>query len=121
MVGAAAFRFAGRSTFPGVGLTGVTEAGAWRYAFAYAITACHYPNLIEQAQSIGENEACRVLAQAYLCSVGAARQADIRKLFGWRPAAVERTVNALLHSGVVQRVNVEKEQGEWLALSELLQ
>jgi len=98
---------------------GVTESGAWHYAFAYDIVARHYPELPDQAHYISENQASLKLAETYLRSVGAARSGDLRKLFGWRPEALERVVKALLQSGAAHYVQVEKQKGDWLAWKEL--
>jgi hypothetical protein len=62
---------------------GVTQAGAWHYAYAYDLTARHFPELPDAAHPIAEITAQRTLLAAYLRSVGAARPADVRKLFGW--------------------------------------
>lgn len=100
---------------------GVTDAGAWHYAYAYDIVARHYPDLPAQAAEIREREARRKLAEVYLRAVGAAQSGDFRKLFGWRPATLEYTLNALVEAGVARRgVEVEKKRGEWVALAELL-
>jgi hypothetical protein len=99
----------------------VTQSGAWRYAFAYDIVARHYPQLPQQAEAISERSARRKLAECYLRSVGAALAGDVRKLFGWRPAAVEHTLNALAEAGVIQRgVRLEGRSGEWVVLKDLL-
>src|SRR5204862_1215453 len=47
---------------------GVAQAGAWKYAFIYEITAQHYPDLPEQARGIGEAEAREKLAELYFRS-----------------------------------------------------
>jgi hypothetical protein len=50
---------------------GVTESGAWRYAFAYDLVTRHYPELPEQARPITERQAARW--PIYFSSLGAAR------------------------------------------------
>ena len=98
----------------------VTEAGAWHYAFAYDIVARHYPELPEQAHAIGERQAQRTLAELYFRSVGAASVGDVAKLFGWRAAVAQHTVNDLVKAGILMdNVEVEKQAGVWLALVEL--
>ena len=62
---------------------GVAAVGAWKYAFIYDLVARHFPEIIEQAHPITESEARRNLASTYLKSVGAARQADVARMFGW--------------------------------------
>jgi len=99
---------------------GVTDAGAWHYAFAYDILPRRYPELLEQAQAVQENEARRRLAEAYFRSIGAAQLRDLVKLFGWRPPDAERAVQSLVESGVLRRgLEVPDQPGEWMALAEL--
>jgi hypothetical protein len=99
----------------------VTEAGAWHYAFAYEIVSRHYPDLETLAHPISEKEARQKLAKLYFLSVGAARPGDLRKLFGWRPAAVERVINDLVGNGVLKRdLGLENSSGEFVALAELM-
>lgn len=100
---------------------GVTQSGAWRYAFAYDIVARHYPQLPQQAEIISERAARRKLAECYLRSVGAFQVKDVGKLFGWRQAAVEHTLFALEEAGMVKRgEQIEGKPGEWIVLEELL-
>ncbi|MDO9129589.1 MAG: crosslink repair DNA glycosylase YcaQ family protein, partial [Anaerolineales bacterium] len=58
---------------------GIAEAGAWRYAYRYDLTARHFPDLPEQARTIGEAAARGKLAELYLRSVGAATVRDVTK------------------------------------------
>jgi hypothetical protein len=100
---------------------GVTDAGAWHYAFAYDIVTRHYPELPDLAQKIGEAAARRKLACLYLYSLGAVPIADLTRLFGWRPAQTERAVNELLEAGEVRRgILVEGRKGEWAAVRSLI-
>ncbi len=100
---------------------GIAEAGAWRYAFRYEITARHMPELPEQARSIGEAEARRKLVQLYLASVGAAQIRDVVRLFGWLPELAQRTVAWLAQNGIVKDgLSHAQMSGEWLALPELV-
>ena len=99
----------------------VTQSGAWRYAFAYDIVARHYPDLPAQAQAIGENEARNALAFAYLRSVGACRRRDLARLFGWRPAEIDRVVGSLAQTGQAHiDVALDNQAGQWIVLAELL-
>lgn len=99
---------------------GVTQSGAWHYAFAYDIVARHYPELSDQAHAIREDEARQNLAQAYLRSLGAAQLRDLVKLFGWRPMDAARAVDALAQAGwLLKGCKLEGQPGEWLALAEL--
>jgi hypothetical protein len=100
---------------------GVSQAGAWRYAFIYDLVHRHHPELVEQARFIGELQARRELARLYLRSVGAARASDLVRLFGWTMAEVERAVGALVESGELHRgLEIEGQAGEWMAIRECL-
>jgi DNA glycosylase AlkZ-like len=100
---------------------GIAEAGAWRYAFRYEITARHMPELPEQARSIGEAEARRKLAQLYLASIGAAQIREVVRLFGWLPELAQRTVAWLAQNGIVKDgISHPNVSGEWMALPELV-
>jgi hypothetical protein len=99
---------------------GVTQAGAWHYAFAYDIVARHYPEIPERAQQIKERQARQELALLYFRSVGAARLQDVTKLFGWRLPVAERAVNSLVEAGVLRRgLELDGQRGEWIALAEI--
>jgi hypothetical protein len=99
---------------------GVTQSGAWHYAFAYDIVARHYPELSDQAHELSENEARQRLAAAHLRSLGAAPLREVVKLFGWRSVEAERAMNALAQTGwLLKDCQVKGQTGEWLALAEL--
>jgi hypothetical protein len=100
---------------------GVAQAGSWNYAFIYAITAYHYPDLPEKARGISEAQAREKLLRLYFQSVGAAQARDVEKLFGWGREVTQRAVKRLLDSGqILSGVRLENQAGEWLALSELV-
>ncbi len=100
---------------------GVAQAGSWNYAFIYAITAYHYPDLPEKARSIGEAQAREKLLTLYFQSVGAAQMRDVEKLFGWGREVTQRAVKRLVDGGqITSGVRLEKQAGEWLALSSML-
>ena len=99
---------------------GVTQAGAWRYAFAYDLVARHFPELPEQARPISERQARQELARLYFNSLGAARLEDLVKLFGWTRTQAERAVTALVDTNLLQRnLELENQAGEWIAIREL--
>jgi hypothetical protein len=95
---------------------GVSEAGAWKYAFIYDLIHRHYPDLISRARGITEHEARRRLAEVYLQSVGAIPMKEVGRLFGWKPDICERVVQALVNQNVlVPRLTMENTGGEWVA------
>ena len=99
---------------------GVTEAGAWHYAFSYDVVARHYPELLEQARYIGELDACRKLTELYFRSVGAAQLRDLTRLFGWKPDQARKTLEYWQQKGLLQGgLSFEKHPGEWFALAEM--
>ncbi len=98
----------------------VTDAGAWHYAFAYDITARHYPEIIDQTRFITERQAQVKLSELYFRSVGAARLGDLGKMFGWPTDQARGAIEALVQSNTLCRgVEVENHPGEWIALAEL--
>jgi uncharacterized protein YcaQ len=100
---------------------GIAEAGAWNYAFIYEMVHRHYPDLPEQARGIRQGEARRHLAEQYFHSVGAAREGDVAKLFGWSKNDLQATLETLVGSGVVSMgIQLEEAAGEWYALPDLL-
>ncbi|MBI1792756.1 MAG: winged helix DNA-binding domain-containing protein [Chloroflexi bacterium] len=96
---------------------GVAEAGAWKYAFIYQITARHYPDLPEKARVITESQARTKLLELYFESVGAAQARDVNKLFGWGNDLSARAITKLMESGKLKLAEHPKQKGEWLALS----
>lgn len=99
---------------------GVTQAGAWHYAFAYDVTHRQYPELIEQTRFITEEQAREVLAALYLRSVGAAQERDFSRLFGWPGIQVMRIIPRLVTNHKAEWVNFEGQKAEYLALPEFL-
>lgn len=100
---------------------GVAQAGSWNYAFIYAITAYHYPDLPEKARGIGESQAREKLLLLYFQSVGAAQARDVEKIFGWGREVTQRAVKRLREGGqILSGVRLENQAGEWLVLSSML-
>jgi hypothetical protein len=78
---------------------GIAEAGAWRYSFIYDLVHRYYPELPEEARTIGHREARETLMDLYFTSVGAATVSDVRKIFQWPPDNVNRTLENMTASG----------------------
>ena len=98
---------------------GVAEAGAWKYAFIYEITARYYTDLPDRARSISESDARRKLLDLYFDSVGAAQIGDVKKLFGWSEELTRRALAGLASTGKLKTVAHPKQTGEWWALAAL--
>ena len=99
---------------------GVAEAGAWKYAFIYEIVPRHYPDLPEQARHIGEGEARTKLMELYFSSVGAAREGDAAKLFGWPKELLTRTIHGLVEKRMLVESEHPNEKGKWFAVTEIV-
>ena len=100
---------------------GIAEAGAWRYAFIYDITARYMPELPETARAVGEAEARRKLVELYFHSLGAAKIRDAAKLFSWPPELAARAVARLVQESFLRDgVTHPQMAGEWLALAGLV-
>ncbi len=72
---------------------GIAEAGAWKYAFRYEITARHMPELPEKARPIGEAEARQKLVELYPGLGWGGQLRESIRLFGWPPELAQRTVD----------------------------
>jgi len=99
---------------------GISDAGAWHYAFIYDLVNRHYPEIPEEARFIKEKEAHQKLLELYFRSVGITQKHEISKLFGWRQKELETALTSLLLSNVVvDQVEIENESGEWVCLQEI--
>lgn len=100
---------------------GVADVGAWGYAYVYDLTHRHYPWLIEKSGSIKESQARQKLIEVYFRSVGISNPASLSKLFHWRPLDIDRSLQSLKASGVLQDgIKVEGKQDEMWVLKHLL-
>jgi hypothetical protein len=100
---------------------GISDAGAWRYAFIYDLTHRHYPELIDNARFIKENDARHKLIELYFRSVGAAEKRGVMKLFGWKKEVTESTIAFLVENGTLKgNLEMEDKTGVWFALPELV-
>jgi hypothetical protein len=101
--------------------TGVSQAGAWKYAFIYDLVHRFYPDLPEKARPIRQTEARRRLAEMYLTSAGAVPVRAIASLFGWMKGDAEDALAALVRDGfAVREVKLPDQPGEWTALNQLV-
>lgn len=99
----------------------VTQAGAWRYAFAYDLVTRRYPETAEAARFIGERQARQKLASTYLQSLGAIQLRDITRLFGWSTDDARRAISDLVQAGEAQDgLHVEEQTGQWIVSTRLL-
>ncbi len=101
--------------------TGISDAGAWRYAFIYDLVHRHYPGLPQQAREIGERQARQKLAGLYVQSVGVAQMQEVVRLFGWRAKDAEHALDALVAAGQLRDdFELEDKPGKWYGLAALM-
>lgn len=99
---------------------GIAEAGAWRYSFIYDLTHRYYPELPEQARPIKRSEARDRLLGSYFEALGAASEAEARKLFQWRKPDLDRSLARLVADGSLQSgCHLEGKEGIYYAVNEL--
>jgi len=100
---------------------GISQAGAWNYAFIYDLVTRHFPTLQDQARLISEREAQQRILLAYLQSVGAASIPKIERLLGWMPGVLQKTLEQLCTDGSVQsELQMDGEKAPYAALSSLV-
>jgi len=100
---------------------GVTDAGAWHYAFAYDLVTRHFPNLVDQARFVQEKQARAHLANLYFLGVGAAQLRDLTRLFGWTIQHATQAVTQLIESRLLQGpLSLQNNPGEWYATQTIL-
>lgn len=86
--------------------TGVAEAGAWNYAFTYDLVSRWFPGLDAQARLWSTAGARRKIVLQYLDNLAAASEGEVKKVLGWPPTILARTIAALSDAGEVEKVEV---------------
>ncbi len=100
--------------------TGISQAGAWRYAFIYDLVNRHFPALINQAQLIDQSAARQKIILTYLISIGAAEERNLTRLFRWRSEDTRRAVDTLVQAGqLLSDADRPDLPGSWLCLPRL--
>jgi len=100
---------------------GISQAGAWKYAFMYDLTSRHFPDLIESSRIVSELQAYRTLVLRYLDSVGAITIAQVARLFKWPLERARLTILDLKNQGSLEYpVEIEDTTGEHLAIPSLV-
>ena len=100
---------------------GISDSGAWRYAFIYDLTHRHYPQVLEAARQIKEWDAHVKLAELFFYSVGASQFKDAVKLLGWHKRDLERAIMRLIDRNILVKTSVTGgTQADWFSLKKLL-
>jgi hypothetical protein len=101
--------------------TGISQVGAWHYAFIYDIITRQFPDLPSRARSISEVSARQQLILQYIEMVGACEERDLIRLFGWDAERLKSDLAALSGEGhLVVGVHLDGLKGEWLGLKHIL-
>jgi hypothetical protein len=100
---------------------GISDAGAWRYAFIYDLVHRYYPEIPAAARHIGERKARQKLTETYFKSVGAAQFRDVSLLFQWPKSETEKAIQQLVSTHkLIPNLKNDQRKGEWFALPELV-
>jgi uncharacterized protein YcaQ len=100
---------------------GTSQSGGWRYSFIYELVHRQYPELVEKARLIQEDEARRELVRLYFLSVGAAARRDVVKIFRWSPSQVDESLENLAAADEIKRgLKIADHPDEWICLPDLL-
>ena len=100
--------------------TGISEAGAWKYAFIYDIVPRHFPDIEERSRSIQIPQARRFLLEKCLLALGLADFSTIKKLFHWKDRDLKRTIQTLQEESALRWSQIELEKTKALILDELM-
>jgi hypothetical protein len=100
---------------------GISQAGAWKYAFIYDLTHRHFPALIEEARQVHEYQASRSLALHCLKSVGVATTSQVSRMFHWPTERTATTLSQLVDLGLLTYpVKLENTGGDHFAIPVLV-
>jgi hypothetical protein len=99
----------------------ISEAGRWHYAFVYELTHRYFPEIVEKARFITENQARQHLLERYLASVGLASAKSMASLFRWTLEKTESSLETLTDKAdKVVPAALEGENGVFYAHKNLL-
>lgn len=99
---------------------GISEAGAWKYAFIYDIVARHFPWIETEAGKISESVARAYLLTRSMVSLGAEETSRIRSLFRWSEIELQRAVIRICEQKTLDLTQTCLEGKPSLFLNELL-
>lgn len=100
----------------------VSQAGAWKYAFVYDLTARHYPDLVDKAHPISEWDARRKIIQNALESLGAARISDLSRIFQWEKSLIERTCESLVErKAILKNISLDESSSDYFCVPQFVE
>jgi hypothetical protein len=100
---------------------GISQAGAWHYAFIYDIPARHFAGLENDARFVSESQACQNLIHSYVRSLGAVQRSDINRIFGWQTIQVDQAVISLEKRGLISlSTSDDHSSDDWVIFPDLI-
>jgi hypothetical protein len=99
---------------------GISEAGAWKYAFIYDIVARHFPWIEARAGEINEPEARAYLLTRFMISMGLEEKSHIRSMFHWSEVELQRAVIRVIDEKMIDLDQIDLDGKPSLAIRELL-
>jgi hypothetical protein len=100
---------------------GISQAGAWKYAFIYDLTHRYYPDLSERSRVIPESTAREFLMLRYFRSMGTGSLRTISGFFNWTIPVTEKAASTLILNGsLVANIEIAEENIPCYSLSEFV-
>jgi len=78
---------------------GISDAGRWHYSYIYGVFHHKFPEAIQIATTISEENARQKIIMTYAESIGSFNEAELRRLFHWNTNFSAKTLNNLIASG----------------------
>jgi len=97
---------------------GISESGPWHYAFIYDLTCRQYPEIVEKARWISDQDARQEILAKYFRAIGYAKREWIRKLFQWNENETISALEKLIQLEYIKKHNLPELDGEWFILTE---
>ena len=72
--------------------TGVSEAGAWHYAFVYDVLHRWLPDVVQTAREISRSQARRMIAHQHRLNTIVCSPREMARLFGWSVSDAEQAL-----------------------------
>jgi hypothetical protein len=95
---------------------GISDAGAWHYAYIYDIPARYLSELPEIARNIPPQEARRTILESLFRSYGVIEFSELVRLLHWRMDDLQKSLTSLEKTGrITSSVELEGKPGNWMA------
>jgi hypothetical protein len=99
---------------------GVSDRGAWHYAFIYEASHRQFPGLVTQAKTISDDVARKQILKAYLLALGVASIKQMHKFFQWSDYSIRQTLQGLIDEMFVAPTASPTQSGEeWFTITGL--